>query len=101
MKTSEVISILMKSIDKEIEFVIDNRYTKFCFGSYVRGFHVYQTVWSPIIGEENLECRRAGYGFEIPVIDTFNGHEKAIEWIKSKIQEDMKLEQSMKNRCLK
>ena len=45
--------------------------------------------------------RGAGYGLEIPVIYTFNGHEKAIEWIKSKIQEDIKLEQSMKNRCLK
>ena len=45
--------------------------------------------------------RSAGYGLEIPVIYTFNGHEKAIEWIKSKIQEDIKLEQSMKNRCLK
>ena len=55
MKTSEVTSILMKSIDKEI--LMDNRFTKFCFESYVRGFHVYQTVWSPIIGEENLECR--------------------------------------------
>ena len=60
MKTSEAISILMKSIDKEIEIVIDNRFTKFCFESYVRGFHVYQTVWSPIIGEENLECRYEG-----------------------------------------
>ena len=29
MKTSEVISILMKSIDKEIEIVIDNRLRKF------------------------------------------------------------------------
>ena len=29
-----------------------------------------------------------------------NGHE-AIEWIKSKIQEDIKLEQGMKNHCLK
>ena len=45
--------------------------------------------------------RGAGYGLEIPVIYTFNRHEKAIEWIKSKIQEDKKLEQSMKNRCLK
>ena len=45
--------------------------------------------------------RGAGCGLEIPVIYTFNGHEKAIEWIKSKIQEDIKLEQSMKNRCLK
>ena len=45
--------------------------------------------------------RGAGYGFEIPVIYTFNGNEKVIEWIKSKIQENIKLEQSMKNRCLK
>ena len=36
--------------------------------------------------------RSAGYGLEIPVIYTLNGHEKAIEWIKSKIQEDIKLE---------
>ena len=57
MKTSEVINILKKSIDKEIETVIDKRFTKFCLKSYVRGFHVYQTVWSPIIGEENLESR--------------------------------------------
>ena len=57
MNTSEVFSILMKSINKEIEIVIDNRFTKFCFESYVRGFHMYQTVWSPIIGEENLERR--------------------------------------------
>ena len=47
----------MKSISKEIEIIIDNRFAKFCFESYVREFHVYQTVWSPIIGEENLECR--------------------------------------------
>ena len=57
MKTSENISILMKSVDKEIEIVIDNRFTKLCFEPYVLGFHVYQTLWSPIIGEENLECR--------------------------------------------
>ena len=37
--------------------------------------------------------RGVGYGLKIPVIYTFNGHEKAIEWIKSKIQEDIKLEQ--------
>ena len=125
----------------------------------MRGFHVFQTVWSPMIGEENLECRHkekkeedkfaigvyqncfqketsvghmprnlskfvykflklpnsklsykvkgkrfnrgAGYGLEIPVIYKFPGHEKAIEWIKSKIQEFIKLEQSMKNGCLK
>ena len=54
MKTSEVISILIKSIDKEIEIVTDNRFKKFC---YVRGFHVHQIVWSIIIGEENLERR--------------------------------------------
>ena len=38
---------------------------------------------------------------EIPVIYKFNEHEKAIDWIKSKIQEDIKLKQIMKNRCLK
>ena len=54
MKTSEVISILIKSIDKEIEIVTDNQFKKFC---YVHGFHVHQIVWSIIIGEENLECR--------------------------------------------
>ena len=43
----------------------------------------------------------AVYASEIPLIYTINGHEKAIEWIKSKIHEDMKLEQSLKNRCLK
>ena len=152
----------MKSVDKEIEIVIDNRFTKFCFESYVCGFHMYhmyQTVWSPIIGEENLECRHeekneedefaigvyqndsqketlvghmprkiskfvdkflsfpnskfsckakgkrlnkgTGYGLEIPVIYTFNGHEKAIERIKSQIQEELKLEQNVKNCCLK
>ena len=45
--------------------------------------------------------RGAGYGLEIPVSYTFNEHEKSIEWIKSKIQENIKLEQSVKNRCLK
>ena len=45
--------------------------------------------------------RGAEYGLEITVIYTFNGHEKAIEWINSKIQEDIKLKQSMKNPCLK
>ena len=45
--------------------------------------------------------RDGGYCLEIPVIYTFNGHKKAIDWIKSKIQKDIKLEQSMKNRCFK
>ena len=31
----------------------------------------------------------------------FNRPENAIEWIKSKIEEDRKPEQSMKNRCSK
>ena len=45
--------------------------------------------------------RGARYGLEIPVIYTLNGHERTIEWIKSRIQQDITLEQSMKNRCLK
>ena len=57
METSEVYKILMKSIDKEIDIVIDNHFTQSCFESYARGFHVYKTVWSPLIAEENLKCR--------------------------------------------
>ena len=57
METSEVSNILMKSIDKEIDIVIDNHFTQSCFESYVREFHVYKTVWSPLIVEENLKCR--------------------------------------------
>ena len=52
-----------------------------------------------------LSCKVKGKtlngGLEIPVIYTFNEHEKSIEWIKSKIQKVIKLEQSVKNRCLK
>ena len=33
----------------------------------------------------------AAYDLEIPIIYTFNEHEKAIEWRKSKIKEDLKL----------
>ena len=29
------------------------------------------------------------------------GHEKVIKWIKRTVEEGIKLEQSMKNRCLK
>lgn len=48
---------MTKSIDKEIEIVVDNENMKFTFESHVRGFHFYQTVWSPIIGNEDLEYR--------------------------------------------
>ena len=57
MKISEVINMLMKSVDSEIEIVVDNEFKKFTFDLFVHGFHVYQTAWSPIIGEEDLECR--------------------------------------------
>ena len=30
---------------------------KFTFDLHVRGLHVYQTVWSPNIGEGDLECK--------------------------------------------
>ena len=35
------------------------------------------------------------------LIKKSNEHEKVIDWIKSEIQEDLKLERSMKNHCLK
>ena len=34
----------------------DKRTEKYNFKSYVRGFHVYQEIWTPVIGE-CLECR--------------------------------------------
>ena len=45
--------MLKKSIDKEIEIVIDNEFTKFTWDLYVRVFHVYQTGWSPKIGKKD------------------------------------------------
>ena len=41
------------------------------------------------------------YRLEILVVCMLNENEKAIEWIKSKIQEDKKFEQNVKNRCSK
>ena len=35
--------------------------------------------------------RGAGYGLEISVIYTFNGHEKAVKWIKSGIKYEKSL----------
>ena len=49
--------MLKKSIDKAIEIVIDNEFTKFTWDLYVREFHVYQTGCSPIISEKDSECR--------------------------------------------
>ena len=129
------------------------------FDSYVRGFHVYQTVCSPLIGEDELKCRHEkeneedefaigvyGYnlhretlvghiprnitkfvytylqlrnsklycrvtgkilnrdaenGLEIPVTYTLNVHEKAIEWMESKMHEDIKTNGNLKDRSLK
>ena len=50
MKIREVINMLIKSIDKEIEIVIDNEFTNITFD--LHRFPVYQIVWSPIIGED-------------------------------------------------
>ena len=78
------------------------------FGDMSR--HISKTLYKFLkLPNSKLSCKvkekrlntGVGYGLEIPVIYTFNGHEKSIEWIKSKIQEDVKLEQSIKNRCLK
>ena len=123
------------------------------------GFHVYQIVCSPIIGEDELECRQkkeneedesaigvygydlhretlvgyiprniskfvytflqlrnsklycrvtgnrlnrdAEYGLEIPVTYRLSVHEKAIQWMKSKMYEDIKVNEYLKDRSLK
>ena len=45
--------------------------------------------------------RGAGFGLEVPVTYTFYGHEKAIKWIKSKIEQNCKFQESLESRCLK
>ena len=40
--------------------------------------------------------RGAEYGLEIPVTYTLNVHEKAIEWMKSKMYEDVKINENLK-----
>ena len=77
--------------------------------NYIRNSWTYATQNMLKLPNSKLSCkvkrkrlnRGAWYGLEVPVIYTFNGHEKPIDWIKSKTQEDIKLEQSMKNLCLK
>ena len=39
MKISEVINMLMESVDSEIEIVVDNEFKKFTFDLFVHGFH--------------------------------------------------------------
>ena len=41
--------------NKEKKSMGDKRTEKYTFKSYVRGFHVYQEIWTPVIGEF-LEC---------------------------------------------
>ena len=41
--------------NKEKKSMGDKRTEKYTFKSYVRGFHVYQEIWTPVIGE-CLEC---------------------------------------------
>ena len=50
-----------------------------------QGFH---SKPSCKVKEKRLK-RGAGNGLEIPAIYTFKTHEKAMKWMKSKIQEDI------------
>ena len=48
--------MLVSLPEKEIEIVIGHCFKEFSFDSYVRGFHVYKDIWSPLIGEDPLDC---------------------------------------------
>ena len=49
--------VLLSSVENRIEIFIGNRFCEFSFHCYARGFHVYKDVWSPLIGEEHLDCK--------------------------------------------
>ena len=49
--------LLLELMNGDIKLILDNHVEReFSFDWYVRDFHVYKDVWSPLIGEEGLEC---------------------------------------------
>ena len=89
MKISEVINMLMKSIDEEIEILIDTGFPKFTFDStvFLLKCVVSNQRWRRSrMGTQKEERKRwkrgARFGLEIPVTYTLNGHGRPIEWIK-------------------
>ena len=80
----------MKSIDKEIEILIDNEFTKFTLS------RVYQTAWTPIINKEDLNCRHKNEN-EVDVLAIGVYHYD----LQRETSEDMKVNENLKNQCWK
>ena len=51
---TEIVHMFIRNEEKKS--MGDKRTEQYTFKSYVRGFHVYQEIWTPVIGE-SLECR--------------------------------------------
>ena len=51
------LSSCKSSIEDSMDILIDGRFSEKSFDSFVREFHVYKGIWSPLIGEE-LNCKK-------------------------------------------
>ena len=44
--------------DIDIPIVVENTFSVFKHHSYIRGYHAYMNIWTPIIGDDNLLCKQ-------------------------------------------
>ena len=43
--------------DIDIPIVVENTFSVLKHHSYIRGYHAYMNIWTPIIGDDNLLCK--------------------------------------------
>ena len=44
--------------DIDIPIVVENTFSVLKHLSYIRGYHAYMNIWTPIIGDDNLLCKQ-------------------------------------------
>ena len=44
--------------DIDIPIVVENTFSVLKNHSYIRGYHAYMSIWTPIIGDDNLLCKQ-------------------------------------------
>ena len=44
--------------DIDIPIVVENTFSVLKHHSYIRGYHAYRNIWTPIIGDDNLLCKQ-------------------------------------------
>ena len=44
--------------DIDIPIVVENTFSVLKHNSYIRGYHAYMNIWTPIIGDDNLLCKQ-------------------------------------------